>query len=63
MEVEQKELVLWAREDRDLGKPMGEYESTRKPGHCSFLPECDNRLQKDHWCLPAIGPGARAQSE
>lgn len=28
---------------------MGECGSTRKPGHCSFLPECDNLLQKDDW--------------
>lgn len=33
----------------DLGKPMGECGSTRKPGHCSFLPERDNLLQKDDW--------------
>lgn len=44
-----KELVSGPGEDLDLGKPMGEYESTRKPGHCPFLPESDNRLQKDHW--------------
>lgn len=36
------------RDDVDPGRPIGGHGLMERPGPYSYLPGCDNRLEKDH---------------